>query len=57
MLACVFYHPLINPIVNPAEILPVNGIQSLSWLMKLLFAAPDKEGERRSKRREYQHQR
>jgi hypothetical protein len=56
MLACI-YHPLINPIVNPAEILPVNGIQSLSWLMKLLFAAPDKEGERRSKRREYQHQR
>jgi hypothetical protein len=21
-----YYHPLINPIVNPADILPVNGI-------------------------------
>jgi hypothetical protein len=26
MIACIFYHPLINPIVNPADILPVNGI-------------------------------
>ena len=24
-----FYHPLINPIVNPAEILPVRGIPKL----------------------------
>ena len=23
------YHPLINPIVNPADILPVNGIPKL----------------------------
>ncbi len=30
MLACVFYHPLINPIVNPAaEILPVNEITKI----------------------------
>ncbi len=51
MLACVFYHPLINPIVNPAaEILPVNEIPKIVMVMKLLFAAPDKEGERRIKR-------
>ena len=30
MLACVFYHPLINPIVNTAaEILPVNEIPKI----------------------------
>jgi hypothetical protein len=26
MIACIFYHPFINPIVNPADMLPVNGI-------------------------------
>jgi hypothetical protein len=29
MIACIFYHPLINPIVNPADILPVRGIPML----------------------------
>jgi hypothetical protein len=30
MIACIFYHhPFINPIVNPADILPVNGIPKL----------------------------
>jgi hypothetical protein len=29
MIACIFYYPLINPIVNPADILPVNGISKL----------------------------
>jgi hypothetical protein len=24
-----YYHPFINPIVNPADILPVNGIPKL----------------------------
>ena len=30
MIGCIFYHhPFINPIVNPADILPVNGIPKL----------------------------
>ena len=29
MIACIFYHPFINPIVNPADILPVNGMPKL----------------------------
>jgi hypothetical protein len=31
LLSCITlpYHPLINPIVNPADILPVNGIPKL----------------------------
>jgi hypothetical protein len=29
LLATSFYHPLINPIVNPAYILPVSGIPRL----------------------------
>jgi hypothetical protein len=31
LLSCITlpYHPFINPIVNPADILPVNGIPKL----------------------------
>ena len=42
-----FYHPLINPRVNPADILPVNGIPKLvidnseavaaAWLLSILL--------------------
>ena len=28
-ILCCYHHPLINPIVNPADILPVNGIPKL----------------------------
>ena len=41
-------HPLINPIVNPADILPVNGIPKLDnaneavagWLLSTLLLIP-----------------
>jgi hypothetical protein len=29
MPAACYYYPFINPIVNPADILPVNGIPKL----------------------------
>ena len=47
MIACILYHPFINPIVNPADILPVSGIPKLvianeetvaaAWLPSLLL--------------------